>query len=320
VRELELIDALAQVLRPGGARTLRWLGDDAAVVRARPYAVTSVDTMVDGTHFRRAQLSPEEIGHRAVGAALSDLAAMAADPGEVYLSLALPPGTELEEAVAVAAGAQALAERCGAAICGGDVTSAGQLMVSVTVVGWADDASGLVGRDGARSGDLVAVTGALGGAGAGLALIDGRAQGNGLSVTVKRQLHQRYARPEPRIAAGRWLSDHGATALIDVSDGLATDARHLAQASRVRIELDLKDLPLSPGVDEIAAELGRDGRELAATAGEDFELCVTLSPGALELASAADVRLTRIGRVLPGEPGLSVPGAGGQLAGYEHSS
>ncbi len=98
MRELELIAGLEQVLAPGGPRIVRWLGDDAAVVRSRGYAVTSVDTMTDGVHFRRGQLTPAEIGARACAAALSDLAAMAAQPGEAYLSLGLPPGTEPAEA------------------------------------------------------------------------------------------------------------------------------------------------------------------------------------------------------------------------------
>jgi thiamine-monophosphate kinase len=318
VRELELIEALGRVLGPGGPRTVRCLGDDGAVIRSRGYAVISVDTMVDGVHFRRGQVSGEEIGHRAMGAALSDLAAMAADPGEVFLSLAVPPGMQLPEGVAVARAAQAVAQRYGCSICGGDITSAGELMVSVTVIGWADDAGAVVGRDGARPGDLVAVTGELGGAGAGLALIEGRATGAGLPGSVRAELRRRYARPEPRIAAGQALSEHGATALIDVSDGLATDARHLALASGVRIELDLDRLPLGAGVPEIARELARDPNELAATAGEDFELCVTLSAAALQAASR-DMKLTGIGRVREGEPGLVIAGADVGLAGYEHS-
>lgn len=322
MRELELIEALGRVLRPGGPRTLRWLGDDAAVIRARPYAVTSVDTMVEGVHFRHGELSPEEIGHRAMAAALSDLAAMAADPGEVYLSLAFPPGMALEAATSVARAAQDLAGRYGSGICGGDVTAGAELMVSVTVIGWADDPGALVGRGGAREGDLLAVTGELGGAGAGLALLEGRATGRGLPEPVRAELHRRYARPEPRIPAGRWLSEHGATALIDISDGLATDARHLAVAGEVRIEIELDRLPLSAGVTEVALELGRNPWELAATAGEDFELCVTLPATALAAASAGETPVTRVGRVAAGTPGLvfSGPGAGaGALTGYEHS-
>ena len=133
--ELELIEALEQVLPRGPARIVRGRGDDAAVVRARPYAVTSVDTMVDGVHFLTAKLSPEEIGHRALAGALSDLAAMGAEAGEAYVVLGLTPGTSREFALTLLAGAQTLATQHGVTIAGGDVTSAPALMVSVTVVG-----------------------------------------------------------------------------------------------------------------------------------------------------------------------------------------
>src|ERR1700722_2463370 len=119
MKELELIAELRSVLGSRDPRVVRGLGDDAAVVRGRGYAVTSVDTLVDGVHFRSGQLTPDEIGRRAVGSALSDLAAMGARGGEAYLALALAPGTELADAVALCAGAQAVAGSCGVTIAGG---------------------------------------------------------------------------------------------------------------------------------------------------------------------------------------------------------
>jgi len=289
---------------------VRWLGDDAAVVRSRGFAVTSVDAAVDGVHFRSSQLTAEEIGHRALAVALSDLAAMGATAGEAYLALGVPAGAERSYLLAVVEGAQALASRSGVTIAGGDVTSAASLLLSFTVVGWADDPGELVGRDGARPGDLVGVTGALGGAGAGLAVLDGRATGAAV-------LRTRYASPEPRLELGRTLAAAGAHAMIDLSDGLATDAAHLARRSGVQIELTLATLPLADGVADVAAQLGADPGTFAATAGDDYELCVCM-PESMRKANSS-LRLTWVGRVRDGPHGVTFKDASGSLSGYEHS-
>jgi thiamine-monophosphate kinase len=273
--------------------------------------VTSIDAAIDGVHFRTDQLSAEEIGHRALAAAVSDLAAMGAQPGEAYMALGLPAESAPEYALRLVRGAQELAARTGTTIAGGDVTRAGELTVTFAVVGWASDPGQLVGRDGAQPGDLVGVTGSLGGAGAGLAILDGRA---GRDTAHAASLHARYARPEPRLSEGRALAAAGAHAMIDISDGIATDARHLAIRSGVQIELTLADLPLAPGVAEAAAQLGIEPAQFAATAGDDYELCVCMSPN-----TGHGANLKWVGRVLDGPPGIRFADGPAELSGYEHS-
>jgi len=319
VRELELIDRLEAMLAPAGPRVLRGPGDDAAVVRADAYAVTSIDTMVEGVHFRRADLTGEEIGHRALAGAVSDLAAMGARPGEAYLALGVPPDAPEDFVLDVVSGALALSRKLQISIAGGDVTRAPALVLTFTVVGWVSDPGELVGRDGARPGDLVGVTGALGGSGAGLALLENRADPAALPAELVQALRNRYARPEPRLESGRALALTGAHAMIDISDGLATDARHLARRSAVRLELQLARLPLDRGVPEVAAQLGHDPKVLAATTGEDYELCVCLPPASAELAQSHSPQpLTWIGQVTEGQPGVRFLDYEAELEGFEH--
>lgn len=290
-----MIGSIAAAL-PGdgdGSRIVRGVGDDAAVVRSGgELCVTSVDAMVEDVHFRLSgdgSSSPREVGWRALAGALSDLAAMGARAGEAYIALGVSSAVGEKQALELVRGALEIATETGTLLAGGDVVAAPVLTVCVTVVGWADEESQLVGRDGARAGDLVGVTGRLGG---------------------------RPPLPIPRLREGRALAGAGARAMIDISDGLAVDARHIGEASGVSLEIELERLPLDEGVAT---------SEQAATAGEDYELCFTVpasARGHVErvLHESGDTQLTWIGRVVSGRPGASLRRSGRdlQLRGFEH--
>jgi thiamine-monophosphate kinase len=300
VAERALIEAIQAAIADRSGRLVRWSGDDAAVVRARPLAVTSIDTVVEGVHFSLETHSPADVGWKALATALSDLAAMGAQAGEAYVSLVLPQG--FEGAMELVGGMEELAARHGATIAGGDVVSGPVLTVAVSVTGWAEREEELVGRDGARPDDLVGVTGELGGSEAGrLALERGERAG---------ALVGRHLRPEPRLAEGRALALAGASAMIDLSDGLATDAGHIAARSGVRLQIELAQVPCAEGVSPEAAVSG----------GDDYELLFTMAPARRPDAEAA-AEVTWLGEVGAGD-GLVLVGLDGRpvggLTGYEH--
>jgi thiamine-monophosphate kinase len=323
--EFELLAKLRKRLPPAGPRVTLGSGDDAAVTVPGGATATSVDAIVDGVHFHRAEAPPQAIGRKALAAALSDLAAMGAAAGEAYVVLGAPPDLGEDEFDALLDGLLALAAETGTTLAGGDLTRAPSLMLAVTVVGHAERPDELVPRSGARPGDLLVVTGELGGAAAGRLLLDEPALRADLAETTAARLRGRQLEPTPRLRSGRALAAAGGRAMIDLSDGLAGDARHLAQASGVGLKIDAASLPLAKGLAEVAAAAGREPLELAASGGEDYELLAALAPDRLAEAStrlgeATETTLTAIGEVVAGEEvELRLPGGGLlESRGYDH--
>jgi thiamine-monophosphate kinase len=286
------------------------------VVRAGgAVAVVSTDTMVERRHFRLDWMDAATVGRRALAGALSDLAAMGADSGEAYITIAVSETLGADGALAVMRGAERLAAQTGTTIAGGDVVGAEIAFVAVTVVGWAAAAAALVGRDGGRIGDLVGVTNELGGSAAGLAVLERRAPRSAEHELVTR----RYTHPCPRLVEGRLLAGAGARAMIDLSDGLASDAALVGEASGVLLDIDLDALPLAAGVAGIAEALGQSPSTFAASGGEDYELLVCVAPGDRAAAESAVPSLRWIGEVREG-CGARFHDSEGErtLHGYEH--
>jgi thiamine-monophosphate kinase len=284
--EFELLSKIRDRLATASERVLVGSGDDAAVVRpGGTVAVTSVDAFVEGVHFRLVTTSLRDLGHKCLAASLSDIAAMGARPGEAYLVVGLPHHLGEHEVLELADGAQALARDHGVTICGGDVTRADELFVAVTVVGYADDDDRLVTREGAQQHHLVGVTGALGGSGAGLLLLERKPAG--IDVQAAARLLERHLRPRPLLTAGRALARAGVSAMLDTSDGIASDLERLSERSAVSLEVRLAALPVEEGVAEVAAAVGVHPLELAAGAGEDYELLFTAPAAAREAIERA---------------------------------
>jgi thiamine-monophosphate kinase len=300
--EFDLIAAINARMPAPGPRVRVPSGDDAAVVEPRAASAVTVDAIVDGVHFVLDAYGPEAVGRKALAASLSDLAAMGAAQGEAYVVVAAPDELSDESLLGIADGLAEMAAREEVTIAGGDLVSSPVLLVSVTAVGYEPGGSRLITRGGAKPRDLVAVTGELGGAAAAVQLMEA-GERRGDPADRGKGLLDRQLDPTPRLREGRALAKAGATAMIDVSDGLGGDAAHLARASDCRLEIDLDRLPLADGLVEVAGG-SEAALELAASGGEDFELLAAVPRerfgGAVQAVADAGSTLTEIGYVAEG--------------------
>lgn len=310
----EEFDRIRSLARALGSRAAG-LGDDCALVDlGGEVLAASVDLSIENVHFRRAWLSFAEIGWRCVAGALSDLAAVGATPIGVLIGIGAPGTSVSSELDQLMGGVGALLENTGGVVLGGDLNSSPVWTVSVTVLG---RATRPVLRSGGMPGDSVWVTGALGGARAALETWLGGSE-------PAPESRECFARPSPRLRAGDWLAHNGAHAMIDLSDGLGGDLRHLAAASETAITIDLSLVPVHPSVPDVARRIGEDPRVFAAGGGEDYELLALLPPEftpamAKRLEVHAGIGLTRVGSVEAGSAvKLLLDGRPVDVAGYDH--
>lgn len=289
------------------------LGDDCGLIpTADGTLALSTDVSVEGVHFRLDWLGFADVGWRSTAAALSDLAAEGAEPLAVLCAVTLPERATESQLTEVMSGAGAAAASVGAAVIGGDLSIGPVWSVAATVVG---RAARPVTRAGAQPGDRLWVSGMLGGSRAALEAWRRGAQ-------PEAGARQRFARPEPRIRPGQWLARNRAHALIDLSDGLAGDAGHLAAASGVALAINLASLPVATEVKAEAARLKLSPEQFAAEGGEDFELLAALAPefnAAASFQSECGILLTEIGIVEQGSGARFLEnGRAVSLRGYSH--
>ncbi len=321
VGEDGLLDLIFQELSPPHSGVRIAAGDDAASIRV-PRGndlLATCDSQIEGVHFRKQWLTPRELGSRASNVNLSDLAAMGASPYCALLNLALESHTPVGVVLELFRGALSQLRPAGASIIGGNLSrSECGLSVDMTLMGICR--SGMaVKRSGAAEGDAVYVSGYPGMAGACVGLLE-----RGLAVPSP-QLLGAFKAPEPRISLGRKLARKMlATAMIDISDGLACDLNRLALASAVRIRLEEELVPLGQGLESAALSLGLDPMRCILGPSEDYELIFTIRPEhearLLRMAEQGEfgVHLTRIGYCATGEPGLERSACFGDPVGWDH--
>jgi thiamine-monophosphate kinase len=294
--EVEIVERIRRLARPprGGGLVLG-IGDDCAICRPRGAAedlLFTSDMLIEGVHFLPATHGPEDIGWKALARGLSDIAAMGGEPRFSLVSLALARWADAKWIDAFYRGLLRLARREGVALIGGDLARGPHLMCDIVVCGAVPRGQALR-RSGARPGDAIYVSGALGGSDLGLARGAGRAW-------------RRHLRPEPRLALGRFLRRLGATAAMDLSDGLSLDLHRLCRASRVKAEISAP--PVYPGA---TLRQALDG-------GEDYELLFTAPPRSPVPPEFEGLPLTRIGTMRRGAPSVDLDGVPLPPRGWDH--
>ena len=334
--EFGLIARIASQVGPTGSPVISGIGDDCAVVETAAQdraLLLTTDTLTEGVHFLKSTSSPRLLGRKTLAVNLSDIAAMGGTPFVFTVNFTAPFELSVDWVDAFYAGVMERANAHGVALVGGDTSSSsGGISVSVALLGQCPPGE-IVYRRGARPGDGIFLTGWPGESAAGLVILGAgeeqspAAQGHGPQRAPElERMVMRHLDPDPRLAAGRHIAAGGiASAMIDVSDGVAADLAHILERSRVGARLDAGSLPLSESLREAAAHLGLDPVSLALTGGEDYELLFTAKDtlDVAQLSRALSLEVTRIGEITDPGSALEIRGADGALltlpnSGYHH--
>ena len=325
--EDDLVRLIRGLVRRRAPGVLTGVGDDCAVLEMSRGAslVATTDLLIEDVHFRRRWAEPADIGAKSIAVNVSDIAAMGGTPRWALIGLACPAGTGVDEIEAFYEGALAVADAHGVAIVGGDTSaSTSGWLVSVTLLG---EAVQPVLRATAHPGDVIAVTGTLGRSAAGLAVLERESSPDGVDPATLDEVVAAHLRPQPRVDEGRWLARAGGvTAMMDLSDGLATDLGRLAAESGAGARVDLEHVPIAAATRAVADALSVDALGWATGGGEDYELLVVCEPASFArlrdgLSAATGALLTAIGEVVSGSGIRWLDGDGRAVAvapGFEH--
>ncbi|MBN1290324.1 MAG: thiamine-phosphate kinase [Candidatus Latescibacteria bacterium] len=320
IGELEFIRSIRRKMPGDGGEIIRSAGDDCLVTKSfeNRMMLHTIDTFVDSVHFTPDYSSWYDIGHRCMAASVSDIAAMAGVPAYTLVSASMPPQMYFEDALELFDGLNTTAEQYGCPVSGGETTSTpGPLTVTVTVIGWVEP-DRMIKRSGAKPGDGIYMTGCLGDAMAGFTALREKKDGYG---TLKRK----FLRPEARVDIARHLTEsHRINAMIDLSDGLASDLAHICEESGVGAEIVTVNLPLSGEFRELMQKKEIEPVDFSISAGEDFELLFTSGDSTIpDTFLYGDCQITRIGTVTEPSETISLCFQDGTkktltVKGYEH--
>jgi thiamine-monophosphate kinase len=315
--EFGLIDLLAKMAGGGDERLLIGIGDDAAAWQGDDsIQLASVDSFVEGVHFTPETTPWPEVGWKALAVNLSDIAAMGGIPRYALVALSLPDDSQVEDVAALYSGMLKLARQYGVTIVGGDISRAPLVAIAITILG-SSPTQQILTRSSARPGDIVAVTGKLGAAAAGMEVLKHKRH---LDPEAETHLKNAFLHPTPRIAEGLLLVEQGVKTAIDISDGLVADLGQICKASKVGARIEVERVPVEPAV---KTAFGERALELALSGGEDYELLFTASAEIVDkVKKAASCPVTAIGEITAGKGVTLVDKEGNPFAlkkvGWEH--